>query len=171
MGSEHPSIVPYGTIFEDRQGVPLVLAVGTDKQFKSLCEVLGKEWLADRFPRAHDRVCNRETVVSTLRSAILESDADHLLGCLWKKRVPAGRVLPPDEALRQPSVRELLLRGPRGSVSVRQSVVCWRSEEGAECLEETGTLRGPPRLGEHTAEILGELSQHVSDFSNDNTRK
>ncbi|CAJ1340836.1 unnamed protein product, partial [Effrenium voratum] len=38
MGSDHPSICPYGTDFYDKDGLPLILAVGSDAQFRSLCE-------------------------------------------------------------------------------------------------------------------------------------
>ena len=42
LGSDHPSIVPYGTIFYDKAQKPFVLAVGSDSQFRSLYEgVLG----------------------------------------------------------------------------------------------------------------------------------
>ncbi|CAD7975543.1 unnamed protein product, partial [Amoebophrya sp. A25] len=35
-GSDHPSIVPYGTVFYDKARKPFVLAVGTDTQFRKL---------------------------------------------------------------------------------------------------------------------------------------
>ena len=41
MGSSHPNIAPYGTIYATADGKELVFAVGTDKQFATLCEVLG----------------------------------------------------------------------------------------------------------------------------------
>jgi hypothetical protein len=41
MGSDHPSVAPYGTVFTTRDGESMVLAVGTNKQFQSLCDVLG----------------------------------------------------------------------------------------------------------------------------------
>ena len=33
MGSEHPNIAPYGTVFYSKDNKPLVLAIGTDRQF------------------------------------------------------------------------------------------------------------------------------------------
>ena len=41
MGSDHPSVCPYGTVFEAADGKLLVLAVGADRQFRNLCDVLG----------------------------------------------------------------------------------------------------------------------------------
>ena len=34
IGSEHPNIAPYGTVYETKDGKEFVLAVGTDKQFE-----------------------------------------------------------------------------------------------------------------------------------------
>ncbi|CAD7963799.1 unnamed protein product [Amoebophrya sp. A120] len=36
LGSDHPSIAPYGTVFYDKERKPFVLAVGTDAQFAKL---------------------------------------------------------------------------------------------------------------------------------------
>src|SRR5690606_21360891 len=43
-GNQHPSIVPYG-VFDAEDG-PLVIAVGTDRQFGALCSILGRAELA-----------------------------------------------------------------------------------------------------------------------------
>ncbi len=40
MGSEHPNIFPYGTIFKDKNDILFTIAIGTDKQFKCMCEIL-----------------------------------------------------------------------------------------------------------------------------------
>ncbi|MFO8182681.1 MAG: CoA transferase, partial [Candidatus Aegiribacteria sp.] len=47
MGSDHPNIVPYGTIFKTADKKEIVLAVGTDKQFGELCRLLGKPDMAE----------------------------------------------------------------------------------------------------------------------------
>ncbi|MDQ2795504.1 MAG: CoA transferase, partial [Bacteroidota bacterium] len=41
LGSGHPSIVPYGTVYRTANGRQLVLAVGSDGQFRQLCAALG----------------------------------------------------------------------------------------------------------------------------------
>ena len=40
MGTLHPSIAPYGDMFETLDGKLFVLAVGSDKQFRLLCNIL-----------------------------------------------------------------------------------------------------------------------------------
>ncbi|MEM8559664.1 MAG: CaiB/BaiF CoA-transferase family protein, partial [Bacteroidota bacterium] len=47
MGSAHPNIAPYGSLFRTADGHDLLLAVGTDRQFAHLCTVLGLDGLPD----------------------------------------------------------------------------------------------------------------------------
>ena len=46
LGSSHPNIAPYGDLLH-RDG-HIVLAVGSDNQFKGLCEVLGLSDIVQR---------------------------------------------------------------------------------------------------------------------------
>ena len=65
MGSDHPNIVPYGTVLQTRDG-EVVLAVGNDRQFRELCAVAGCPGLGDdpRFATNAARVCHREALLS-----------------------------------------------------------------------------------------------------------
>ena len=54
MGSTHPNIAPYGDMLTCRDG-DVVLAVGSDAQFKSLCNVLGCNGLDERPSLSHQR--------------------------------------------------------------------------------------------------------------------
>ena len=46
LGSGHPSIVPYGTVYEAADGQRLVLAVGSDGQFRQLC---ARRWIRPKW--------------------------------------------------------------------------------------------------------------------------
>lgn len=65
MGSDHPSVVPYGTVFEAADGKLLTLAVGADRQFRNLCMVLGADKLGidERFATNPQRVRNRDQLI------------------------------------------------------------------------------------------------------------
>lgn len=93
MGNAHPSIAPYELFpCRDRE---LVLAVGTDGQFRALCEALpdGELLAADgRFTLNADRVANRETLKSELSRRLRERDAAEWVGDLSARGVPAGVV-------------------------------------------------------------------------------
>ena len=39
LGTLHPNIAPYGDIINSMDGTKLILAIGTDKQFVSFCEL------------------------------------------------------------------------------------------------------------------------------------
>ena len=70
FGNSHPNIVPYRT-YRAADG-EVAVAVGNDRQFAALAEVLGRpEWARDpRFSRNQDRVRNRETIDSEIGAVI-----------------------------------------------------------------------------------------------------
>ena len=74
MGSDHPSVVPYGTVFEAADGKLLTLAVGADRQFRNLCTVLGAAELGvdERFATNPQRVRNRDQLI------VSETQKQHL---------------------------------------------------------------------------------------------
>jgi crotonobetainyl-CoA:carnitine CoA-transferase CaiB-like acyl-CoA transferase len=89
MGNRHPSIAPYEP-FACRDG-ELVIAVGNDRQFGALCDVVGLA--ADsRFESHRDRVENRDALHAELESRLRERDVDDWLSRLSAAGVPAGRI-------------------------------------------------------------------------------
>lgn len=112
MGSDHPSIAPYGTVFRTADGKALVLAVGTDAQFRALCDVLGLDRLADAptFATNAKRVRNRTFLHSMLTDAIASRQRDELLRALEKGNVPAGAVRDLAEVFATPEANKLVVR-------------------------------------------------------------
>ncbi|HJS94895.1 MAG TPA: CoA transferase, partial [Solirubrobacteraceae bacterium] len=92
MGNAHPSISPY-ELYDARDG-QLVVAVGNDRQFRALCETIGRPELADdtRFATNTERVANRVELRDELDRALREQPADHWSEVLTAARVPAGPV-------------------------------------------------------------------------------
>ncbi|MFI7171234.1 CaiB/BaiF CoA transferase family protein [Rhodococcoides fascians] len=90
MGNRHPSIAPYEVFYTSDR--PLVLAVGNDRQFASLAEVLGKSELATdtRFATNTSRVGNREALTKILNDSLRERSADTWFSTLTAARVPCG---------------------------------------------------------------------------------
>ena len=86
MGNAHPSIVPYESYpTADRD---LVIAVGNDGQFRSLCRVLGHEQWADdaRFATNTARVAHRHDLGGLLVAVLRTRKADEW----WSELTPAG---------------------------------------------------------------------------------
>jgi crotonobetainyl-CoA:carnitine CoA-transferase CaiB-like acyl-CoA transferase len=90
MGNRHPSIAPY-EVFRtgDR---PLVLAVGNNRQFASLVEVLGVPELAgdERYATNTQRVAHREQLVRDITAALSAGSADEWFEKLTAQGVPCG---------------------------------------------------------------------------------
>ena len=92
MGNEHPSIAPY-ELLRTAEG-ELVIAVGTDRQFAALCQVLGADELAKdpRFETNPVRVENRDALREALVDRLASRSAQDWAVALTDARVPAGVV-------------------------------------------------------------------------------
>lgn len=113
MGNKHPSLVPY-EVFETADR-PLALAVGNDRQFRALVEVLDEPNLAEdeRFSSNSARVEHRDQLVDILTSALRRRTADEWYRALMDRNVPAGPVNSVEEAF---AFAESLGLGPRVEV-------------------------------------------------------
>jgi crotonobetainyl-CoA:carnitine CoA-transferase CaiB-like acyl-CoA transferase len=92
MGNQHPSIAPY-ELLPCANG-DLVLAVGNDRQFTALCEVLCSPDLAtnERFASNSARVRNRSELRAELTPRLATRPATAWVQVLTAARVPAGVV-------------------------------------------------------------------------------
>jgi crotonobetainyl-CoA:carnitine CoA-transferase CaiB-like acyl-CoA transferase len=92
MGNAHPSVSPY-ELYDTREG-ELVLAVGNDRQFAALCDVLGAPGLAEdpRFGGNEARVANRAELKRELELRLVREPAEAWVERLLERGVPAGRV-------------------------------------------------------------------------------
>ncbi|HET9094493.1 MAG TPA: CoA transferase [Solirubrobacteraceae bacterium] len=92
MGNEHPSIAPYA-LFPTAHG-ELVLAVGNDRQFAALCDVLEAPELArdPRYATNPERVANRAALRVDLERRLATRPATEWASRLIDARVPAGVV-------------------------------------------------------------------------------
>ena len=91
-GNDHPNIVPYRA-FRLKDGW-IILAVGNDGQFASLCQVLDCFELAKdpRFATNSARVENREALIPLLETRILPMTRADLLAACETAGVPAGPI-------------------------------------------------------------------------------
>ena len=92
LGNAHPSISPY-ELYPAGEG-ELVIAVGNDRQFAALCEVLGIDALAadSRFATNSERVTHRDALKAALVAALAARPAADWADRLTAARVPAGVV-------------------------------------------------------------------------------
>ena len=111
MGAQHPNIAPYGDIFHCADGKPLLLAVGTERQFGALCRTLGLEWMLEDpdFQTNKMRVSNREALNEALSIAISTKIFDDLMPMLHAAGVPAARIRDMRSVFELPEAQAMIL--------------------------------------------------------------
>lgn len=123
LGSKHPNIAPYGDTFLCKDGKPIVLAAGTQKQFKVLCETLGMGQLAAdaRYATNTDRLAHRKDLVQELDAKIKTWNRNELLEKLLHNGVPAGSIRNMKEVFELQKAQDMILEEtlPDGTLSRR----------------------------------------------------
>ena len=154
LGSGHPGIVPYGTVYRAADGQRLVLAVGTDAQFATLCAVLQRpRWVVEaRFATNPARVRHRHALEELLLVRIAELNGGALLHELARLGVPAGAVRSVGEALGMEQAGAMLLPPPSAEFphpGLRTVAFRARGWERVEALAAPPPLpgAGPPLPG------------------------
>jgi crotonobetainyl-CoA:carnitine CoA-transferase CaiB-like acyl-CoA transferase len=157
MGSDHPNIVPYGTIYYSRDNKPVVLAIGNDNQFADLCSILGNIDLSkdERFSENFYRVKNRFELNQILQKLISAVDREELIKELDKKNVPAGGVFDMKEVFEQPEAAELIMEGKMDNEKTLKGMRTVAFSFDGDY--HAHSLTPPPHYGEHTTKILSEL--------------
>jgi crotonobetainyl-CoA:carnitine CoA-transferase CaiB-like acyl-CoA transferase len=162
-GNEHPTIVPYET-FEAADGW-INLGVANDDLWRRFCKGAERPDLIEdpRFAKASDRVRNREVLVPLVRALIKERTRDEWLARMDKAGVPSGAIRSVGEVCDGDllKARGMVAEMPHSSAGVVKAV------KNAVNLKGT-PLDGyfaPPKLGEHTREVLtGLLGYSASEY-------
>ncbi|RMF17231.1 MAG: CoA transferase [Alphaproteobacteria bacterium] len=151
-GNAHPNIVPYQDFpTADRR---IIICVGNEGQFARLAEVLGRpDWPTDpRFSINEARVRHREILVGLIAERLMEHPADHWLAALEKAAVPSGPIQDIAEAFAHP---QAIHRGLRVEVAHPELGAVATVANPIRLSRTPVSYRlAPPRLGEHTDEIL-----------------
>jgi crotonobetainyl-CoA:carnitine CoA-transferase CaiB-like acyl-CoA transferase len=149
-GNAHPSLFPYETMpTADRD---LIITAGNDRQFRSLCEVLGIADVADdpRFSTNAGRTDRREELRPLLLEQLAKWPADDLFLALNKAGVPCGPINTIGQGVELAESLGLVPRvtvgeGERAVDVVRNPITFGEADARYD--------RPPPLLGEHTSEI------------------
>lgn len=154
LGSDHPNIVPYGTIYGTKDGKEIVLAAGTDKQYKELIKTLGRPELADdqRFAKNQDRVINKKEINRIIQDQIASYTREEILAALSEKRIPAGGVFNMQEVFEAPESKEMLISARLGNGSLLEGVRSVAFDTSV--TPARGQLSAPPHYGGHSKEVL-----------------
>ncbi|MFJ5956848.1 CaiB/BaiF CoA transferase family protein [Paenarthrobacter sp. NPDC092416] len=163
QGNNHPVIAPYGMFATATESINI--AVGSDKQWKAFCTVLGIPSAVEdpRFITGADRSANRSVLTELIESSLATKPSADWVSLISQAGIPCGPIYNYPQALASEQVAALGL--------VQQS----RRRDGSELPLLRGPLSldgeaseihsPPPLLGEHTAEILQELGMTHDDVT------
>jgi crotonobetainyl-CoA:carnitine CoA-transferase CaiB-like acyl-CoA transferase len=154
MGTKDPVLAPYQT-FPTADGY-INIACLNDRLWQDLCAAIDRPDLAsaERFETNADRVEHMDGLETELHGTFVERTTEEWMTVLVEAGVPAAPVAEVEDALDSPQIRA------RGSVSsverdgttipvIEHPLHYERAENGFEAP--------PPRLGEHTREVLREF--------------
>lgn len=153
-GTRHPLIVP-SRAFQGSEGAYFVINITGESFWKTFCTAIDRDDLCDdpRFKTMPDRLRNRVDLEQILEDMFAQEGRDHWLRVLKDHGLPAAPVRSLQEALDDPLAQ------------IRGMLVDATSADGRTLPMigdpiKTGSVpryEHPPRLGEHTAEVLDEL--------------
>jgi crotonobetainyl-CoA:carnitine CoA-transferase CaiB-like acyl-CoA transferase len=151
-GGAHPSLVPYQA-FRARDGY-LMVGAGNERLWKAFCEVLGApEWADDpRYDTNARRVERRAELVAAIEARLAARDRDDWVAAFAAAGLPAGPINDVGQVFADPQVlhREM-------AVEVEHPTAGRIRLPGIPVKFSATPARvqgPPPRLGEHTDEIL-----------------
>jgi len=154
QGNAHANIVPY-QVFPVADG-HLIVAVGNDRQFTRLCELLDLAPLAQdaRFATNAARVRHREALVPVLQDAFRTRGRSAWLASLEAAGIPCGPVNDLDDVFADPQVRSrgMVVEVPH-PLSGAVPLVGSPMKLSATPVDPP---RAPPMLGQHTVDVLRE---------------
>lgn len=156
LGNTHPALTPYG-VFATAD-IPVIIAVGNEKQWQQLCTLLGAPELVERpeYATGKLRHGNEAALKVELEELLAHRTANEWLPVLRAAAIPAGPIYNYEQAFADEQVQSLamvetvhradgselpLVRGP---ISVNRQAPRIR--------------KAPPSLGEDTLAVLAGLS-------------
>lgn len=155
IGSANRMSAPYQAFrASDRY---FVLGAANQKLWTALCEVIERPELVARPEYADNvaRIRNKVALAAELEAAFAHAPADHWVAALLEKGVPAAPILDYAEALdsEQAKAREMVLEVTHPVEGTTRTLGFPAKMSGTP-----QSIRRPaPLLGEHTAQVLGEL--------------
>ncbi len=154
-GNAHPNIVPYQS-FQASDGW-FAIAVGNDRQFVRLCEMLGKPELAvdGKFATNSARVQNREELISLLVFIFKTASVSEWLAKLEEAEIPCGPIQNFEQVFSMPNVKEREMLVHMQHPTIGQLPLVGSPLKMSETPVEYRL--SPPLMGEHTKNILMEV--------------
>ena len=154
-------------VFRVKDDEQIFLAVVSDTQWAIFCDAFGYDDLkADaRLVGNNNRVRNREWLIPLLRERLALQSAAELAALFERHGLPFAPITRPHELLEDPhllatgGLAPITLPDGASAGQTAQTVLLPLAIDG----ERLGVRRSPPRLGEHSADLLTELGYSADD--------
>lgn len=163
-GNDHPILFPQGT-FRTRDH-PIAIASGNERMWRVLCGVLGLEELAEdeRFSTNAGRMAHRVELRAILEERLAGAGAQEWVDRINAAGIPCGPVLDVGSALEHEITRELgmVVEAEHATLGTTRILGPAISVDGAD---PTWLRHGPPTLGQHSAEVAGELGYESEEIA------
>lgn len=157
LGNDHSAIAPYEVLRASDGSV--MIAAANSRLWKQLCAAVGVSHLVEdpRFKTNTDRVANRTVLKGELERAFAAFTVDALVGRLQEFGVACGRVRTVPEALEDPQIEPRQMLIPLDDPELEGFRVIGNPIKLSE--NPPRLYRRPPKLGEHTDEVLREVNR------------
>jgi crotonobetainyl-CoA:carnitine CoA-transferase CaiB-like acyl-CoA transferase len=121
-GSLHPNIAPYGETFKTKDGELLVLAIGNNKHFKMLLNVLGADKLLKNknYETNQLRVINRTDLNNDLKVFFNKKTKNELMSQFLELNIPVGVINNLKEVFDNKNAQDLILEETIDGVNTKR---------------------------------------------------
>ena len=176
-GNSHPQMAPHGCYPCIGDDAWVTIAVRTDEEWQSFCEVIGQPDLtADpRFASLDDRIANREALNAIISEWTAQRDRNDIAAQLQAQGIPSAPVLGcgpdtyDDQHLQARNYFQLVTHPDAGTYPMSGPVWSTLSHTAPDSsLEDAPRLPDrhdpAPGLGEHNEYLLADLLGHTADY-------
>jgi crotonobetainyl-CoA:carnitine CoA-transferase CaiB-like acyl-CoA transferase len=155
-------------VFTVRDGEQIFLAAVSDAQWLTFCDALGfSDLKADPgLATNNQRVRSRPTLLATLRERLADRKADELAALFEEAGLPFAPIRRPEDLYDDPHLKATgglaevrLPDGPKAGQSVKTTLFPITLHG-----HRLGVRMDPPKLGEHTRELLGTIGYGAGEI-------